>query len=164
MLSLKSLSALLAVTLQFWEAAEKSSSKPMKSEETGWLHRHANFVKGEATLRFKIFTWWSSCPAYLASFLFTTTSKHWCRFTNTRQMVKEKQLNESREEVAEILNLINCCKILVCDTQIHQNVIIKAALTDFLATWGQQNHLKTKQWHIITFQELLWWMCSQKMP
>ncbi len=75
-----------------------------------WLHRDADFVEWVASLWSKIFTWWSSCPACLLSLLLTTKSKHWRRLTNTWQMFKDKHLNESREETAEILSLINYCK------------------------------------------------------
>lgn len=57
-------------------------------------------------------------------------TKRWGRHINTRQMVKEKQLNESRDE-AEIHSIINYCEILVFGTQIYQSVMITAALIEF---------------------------------
>ncbi len=117
MLSLKSLSAPLAISLLVWEGDEKSLAKLMNSEETGWLHWDADLKEWEVNLWSKIFTWSSSCPAQLVSILLITTSKHWGGQTNTRQMVREKQLPESRE-AAGFLSVIDYCKRLVFDSPI----------------------------------------------
>lgn len=125
MLSSKSLSALLAITLRVWEPDEKSLTKTMNCEETSLRCRLCG-NGGQARIK----------NIYVTIFLFCLSSVPLIQL-HVKTMkapdkcltdVHDKQLNESRGK--EILTLIkNCqCKILVFGIYIYQDFNIKAAL------------------------------------